>query len=257
MSKSAVRTKRAAKAPSQRRRAKARNDGGAPARKARTQGVLAQKAPLAAPAARRVPLALKIAYTAFMAVLIPVYWANYGPTNFLYFCDLALLLTLAGVWLESPLLVSAPAVGIIAPQILWIVDFGSNLFGHPLTGMTNYMFNHEASQFLRGLSLFHGWLPILLAYLVWRMGYDKRALALWTSIAWAAMLIAYFFLPGPNPNPGLTPVNVNYVFGMSDNAAQTWMPGWAWLTLLLVGLPAFIFTPTHFVLKWAFGKAPK
>lgn len=36
---------------------------------------------------RRIPLWLKIAYTAFMAVLIPVYWAHYGPTNFLYFCD--------------------------------------------------------------------------------------------------------------------------------------------------------------------------
>jgi hypothetical protein len=47
------------------------------------------------------------------------------------------------------------------------------------------------------------------------------------------------------------------VFGMSDNAAQTWMPGWAWLTLLLIGLPAAIFTPSHFVLKWAFGKTSK
>ena len=30
-----------------------------------------------------IPLWLKLAYTAFMAVLVPVYWANYGPTNFL------------------------------------------------------------------------------------------------------------------------------------------------------------------------------
>lgn len=61
----------------------------------------------------RIPLWLKVAYTAFMAVLIPVYWANYGPTNFLYFCDIALLLTLVGMWKESPLLVSMPAVGIV------------------------------------------------------------------------------------------------------------------------------------------------
>ena len=40
-----------------------------------------------APAARRIPLWLKLAYTAFMAVLVPVYLRNYGPTNFLYFCD--------------------------------------------------------------------------------------------------------------------------------------------------------------------------
>ena len=52
------------------------------------------------------PLALKLAYTAFMAVLIPVYAYYYGPANFLYFCDVALLLTLAGIWLDNRLLVS-------------------------------------------------------------------------------------------------------------------------------------------------------
>jgi len=49
-----------------------------------------------------VPFAVKTGYTAFMAVLVPVYWTHYGPTNFLYFCDLALILTLVGVWAESP-----------------------------------------------------------------------------------------------------------------------------------------------------------
>jgi len=54
--------------------------------------------PPVAPAARRIPLWLKLAYTAFMAVLVPVYLRNYGPTNFLYFCDVALIITLVGVW---------------------------------------------------------------------------------------------------------------------------------------------------------------
>ena len=67
-----------------------------------------------APAARRIPLWLKLAYTVFMAVLIPIYLRNYGPTNFLYFCDVALIITLVGIWIESPLLVSMCAVGIIA-----------------------------------------------------------------------------------------------------------------------------------------------
>src|SRR5262249_42233071 len=42
---------------------------------------------------------------AFMAVLVPVYLRNSGPTNFLYFCDVALIITLVGIWIESPLLV--------------------------------------------------------------------------------------------------------------------------------------------------------
>ncbi len=87
-------------------------------------------------ASNRVPLWLKLAYTAFMAVLVPVYWYYYGPTNFLYFCDLALLITLLGIWIESPRLVSMCAVGILAPQALWVADFLSTLGGLSLIGMT-------------------------------------------------------------------------------------------------------------------------
>ena len=41
----------------------------------------------------RIPLVVKLLYTAFVCVLVPIYWHLYGPTNFLYFCDVALLLT--------------------------------------------------------------------------------------------------------------------------------------------------------------------
>jgi hypothetical protein len=202
----------------------------------------------------RLPLTLKLAFTAFLAVLVPVYWVNYGPTNFLYFCDMALFVTLIGLWLESPLLVSMPTVGILAPQILWIADFGLNFAGVPLTGMTNYMFNDATPLLLRGLSLFHGWLPLLLVYLVWRLGYDRRALPAWTLLAWALMLISYFFLPPPTPNAGLTPVNVDYVYGLSDSAPQDWMPETAWLVLLMIGLPLALFTPVHLAMdRWRGG----
>jgi hypothetical protein len=204
-----------------------------------------------APEPARLPLALKLVFTGFMAVLAPVYLANYGPTNFLYFCDVALILTLAGVWMESPLLVSMPAVGILAPQLLWAVEFTLGLVGVPLTGLTDYMFNPTVPLLLRGLSLFHGWLPFLLVYLVYRLGYDRRAFAAWTALAWALMLISFFFLPGPRPDAGLTPVNVDYVFGLSDSAPQRWMPALAWLALLMAGLPALLFAPAHVALaRW-------
>jgi hypothetical protein len=115
----------------------------------------------------RLPLWLKLVYTAFMAVLVPVYWYYYGPTNFLYFCDISLFLTLVGIWIESPLLVSMCAIGLLAPQTLWVVDFLLGLVGVHLTGMTDYMFTADHSLFLRSLSLFHGWLPFLLVFLVW------------------------------------------------------------------------------------------
>ena len=201
--------------------------------------------------AGRIPLWLKLAYTAFMAVLIPVYWANYGPSNFLYFCDVALLVTLAGIWREDALLISMPAVGILAPQVLWVVDYAAHFIGYSPTGMTDYMFDSSKSLFLRGLSLFHGWLPFLLVYLVVRVGYDRRAFAAWTVLAWGLLLVCYLFMPPPMPNPGDAAVNINYVHGMSDTAAQTWMPALAWLVTLMAALPVVMFAPVHFLLsKW-------
>lgn len=205
-------------------------------------------------APHRLPLAIKLAYTAFMAVLVPVYWANYGPTNFLYFCDVALFLTLVAVWAESALLAGMAAVGIVLPQLIWVADFAAGLVGVKLLGMTAYMFDERRSLFLRGLSLFHGWLPFLLLFLVKRLGYDKRAFPAWWALAWALMLFCYLFMPGPTPTASTTPVNINYVHGMSDTAPQTWMPPLAWFGTLLVGLPAILYWPTHLVLQKFFGK---
>lgn len=213
--------------------------------------VSASETPAAKATKSKIPLWLKVSYTAFMAVLIPVYWQQYGPTNFLYFCDVALLLTLAAVWMENALLASMAAVGILVPQFLWCADFGAHLLGFNLVGMTDYMFDSNRPIFLRGLSLFHGWLPFLLIFVVMKLGYDKRALKSWTALAWALMLISFFFMPEPGAilaNPQ-TPVNINYVYGLSDNAAQTWMPKYAWLALMLAALPAVFYAPVHWVLK--------
>jgi len=206
-------------------------------------------------AASRVPLGLKLAYTAYMAVLIPVYWHYYGPTNFLYFCDVALILTLIAIWPENALMISMCAVGILVPQALWIADFLGHAAGVSLTGMSDYMFDSGHSLFLRLLSLFHGWLPFLLLYLVWRIGYDRRAFWAWTGLAWALLLICFFLMPSPTANAGLTPVNINYVWGMSDEAAQTWVPPYVWLTAQLLGLPLIAFAPTHLALKRVMPKA--
>ena len=72
---------------------------------------------------RKLPLSVKVAGLAFVAVLVPIYWHTYGPTNFLWFCDAALMLTVAGMWLESPLFISMCSVGILLPQCLWLADF--------------------------------------------------------------------------------------------------------------------------------------
>jgi len=199
----------------------------------------------------RLPLWLKVSYTAFLAVLIPVYWANYGPTNFLYFCDVALLITLVGMWRESPLLLSLPAVGIMLPQLVWCVDFAAHLLGWKVTGMTDYMFDAHRSVFLRGLSLFHGWLPFLLFYAVRRLGYDRRALPAWSLLAAALCVISYFFLPAAGAvvaDPKI-PRNVNYVFGFSEDTPQNWLPPLAYLGAWISTLVGVIYVPTHWLLR--------
>ena len=165
-----------------------------------------------------IPLALKLAYTLFVAVLVPKYWMTYSAWNFLFFCDVALLVGLCAFWLESPLLMSMCAVGITIPQLLWVADL---LTGSRITGMTSYMFDSKLPIFVRGLSSFHGWLPFLLVWGVWRLGYDRRALLGWT-LASTVILLASFFLapkpPAPAENPDLA-VNINYVHGLNYERA--------------------------------------
>jgi len=50
----------------------------------------------------KIPLWLKIVYSAFVAVLVPFYWFTYSPWNFLFFCDIALLLGALALWTETP-----------------------------------------------------------------------------------------------------------------------------------------------------------
>jgi hypothetical protein len=213
-----------------------------------------EAAGLATSAARQVPLWVKLAYTAFLCVLVPYYWDAYGPTNFLYFCDVALFMALVAVWSEKPIWASMPAVGILAPQALWMVDFLGGFAGLRVTGTAAYMFSDSIPLFTRGLSLFHFWLPLYLLWIIWRLGYDRRAFIAWTVLAWALMVICYTLMPAPPApadNPNL-PVNINYVYGLNEEMPQDWMPPLAYLGLMMVGMPLCVYLPTHLILRKVF-----
>jgi hypothetical protein len=118
----------------------------------------------------------------------------------------------------------------------------------------SYMFDPKYPLFVRGLSLFHGWLPFLLLWLVWRLGYDRRAFLAQTVLTWALLLACFFVAPAP-PAPlenSNAAVNINYVHGLSYEKAQTWMHPWLWLAGLLIGLPVCLYLPTHLVLGKVF-----
>jgi hypothetical protein len=202
----------------------------------------------------KIPLTSKLTVTAFLAVLVPVYLHAYGPANFLWFCDAALILTVAGMWLESSLLISMCVVGILLPQCLWLADFGINLLGFHFLNLTSYMFDPHLSLFTRGLSLFHGWLPLLLVWLLFRLGYDKRALFGWTVLAATLVLVCYIFTPPAGvhlANPNI-PININYVYGFNNQQPQHWINQNLYVVLWLGVLWLFAFLPTHLLLRKIF-----
>jgi hypothetical protein len=198
----------------------------------------------------KIPLAAKAAGVAFLAVLVPIYLRTYGPTNFLWFCDAALVIAVAGMCLESPLLISMCSVGILLPQCLWLADFSSNLLGIRLLGLTGYMFDPRLPLFTRGLSLFHGWLPLLLVWLLFRLGYDKRAFFAWTVLAAGLVLICYFFTPPAGAHMGdpNIPINLNYIYGFNDRQPQTWVNPAIYIVLWFGVLWLGVFLPTHLAL---------
>ena len=199
----------------------------------------------------RIPVPVKIVYTAFVAVLVPYYWVTYTPWNFLYFCDVALLLTLVAIWTENALLVSMSSVGILLPQTLWVLDFLLRaVAGVHLTGMTAYMFDPALPLFVRGLSTFHGWLPFVLVYLLSRVGYDRRAYRAQAILAGALLLVCFYVAPKPPPSTEFPShaVNINYVYGMDDKRPQTLMASELWLLLMIVVNVVVLYLPTHLIL---------
>jgi hypothetical protein len=204
---------------------------------------------------RRVPLPVKLIYSAFVALVVPLYWVTYSPWNFLYLCDVALLVTVVAIWLESPLLVSTQALAIVLMQTLWVIDLLFRLAGVEIAGITSYMLDDNIPVFLRALSLFHGWLPIFLLWLLSRLGYDRRALAIQSAATMVILLISYFFAPAPPPpasNPNLA-VNINYVYG-SDKGPQTLMAPGLWLITVMMTHVIGFYIPSHLVLRRIFAR---
>jgi hypothetical protein len=188
-----------------------------------------------------VPVSIKILHTLFLVVLIPVYWIEHGPANFLWFSDIALFVTAVALWREDRLLASMQAVSVGLLEIVWNVDFFAHLlFGMEIIGLSSYMFDETIPLFVRGLSSFHVWLPPLLFWLVWRLGYDKRAWLYQSILAWMVLTICYVTT---DPKE-----NINWVFGPGEMPQHQITPG-LYFTLVMVVFPLGVYWPTHLILK--------
>jgi len=192
-------------------------------------------------AAMRLPLWLKLTWTAWVLVWIPVYWHQYGLQNFLYFCDLGNLLIALGLWLESPLIFSWQATGLLLFQTLYILDLaGAVLTGRHLIGGTEYMFDPHIALWVRLLSLFHVATPPLLLWAIRRLGYDPRGWKFQTLTTWIVVPINYFWRPQSD---------VNWARGLFFRE-QHIVPGLVYLGAYLVFVPLLVYWPTHRWLQW-------
>jgi hypothetical protein len=192
-----------------------------------------------------IPISLKIAYTLFVCLLVPIYWRQYGLVNFLWFSDIALLVLVPALWLESPLLISMMALAVVLPELVWNVDYFFRLAtGVSLIGLTSYMFDATIPPFIRGLSLFHVALPVVLIWMLSRLGYDGRAL-LWQTLVAAAVLPLSYFLSNPREN-------VNWVYGLGEKP-QTKVPAPLFVLFLMLLFPVGVYLPTHLLLDRIFG----
>lgn len=192
-----------------------------------------------------IPIWLKIAYTLFVCALVPVYWRQYGPVNFLWFSDIALLALVPALWLESPLLVSMMALAVVLPELAWNVDYFLRLTtGVRLIGLTNYMFDPSIPRYIRGLSLFHVALPLLLIWMLHRIGYDHHAW-FWQTLLTALVLpLSYFF---SNPRD-----NVNWVYGFGEQP-QTRVAAPLFVLFLMLMFPLVVYLPMHLLFDRLFG----
>jgi hypothetical protein len=194
-----------------------------------------------------IPLSLKITYTIFVCALVPIYWRQYGPANFLWFSDIALMVLVPALWLENALLVSMMAVSVVFFEALWNIDFFFQLVtGKSLIGLSAYMFNPEIPSFIRGLSCFHIVLPLLLLWALYRVGYDQRAFVWQTVVALVVLPLSYLVSNRRE--------NVNWVYGFGQNP-QRILPGPVFVILLMLLFPLLVYLPTHLLFARIFRAA--
>jgi hypothetical protein len=187
----------------------------------------------------------KVAYTVFVLLVVVIWWRHYSWRNFLWFSDIAFIGAVPALWLESAALASVLAVAVLLPEILWNVDFVARLLlRRRITGLTDYMFEPERSRLLRGLSLFHVPLPLVLLWMVSEYGYDPR------SGLTGALVLAAVVLPWSRAVS--TPErNINWTYGLGPRRSA--LPPATYVALLYAAFVVLVFLPTHLLLQALYG----
>lgn len=193
-----------------------------------------------------IPFWLKIAYTITALAIVAIYWRKYGPGNLFWLCDIALIVLIPAIWLESALLVSMMAISILVPELIWNLVFWARLLARiRITGIIDYMYEPDRETWLKALSLFHVPLPVLIIWLVWQLGYDSRALWLTVLMAWVVLPTTWLLAPAER--------NVNWVHGPGgEGARQRQVHPLLYLGLVMLTVALVFHLPAHLALKTIF-----
>ena len=177
--------------------------------------------------------------------IVVTYWRHRGPANFLWFSDIAFLVLVPGLWLESAFIVSLAACMVLVPEALWSLSFFSRLLGLPrVTGFTDYMFDPQSPLWLRAVSLFHVPLLAVLAWGPWRLGYDPGVFPWAVLTAWIVLPLTRW-LTSPEQN-------INHVFRFPFPAGANLTPSQHVLTMMVL-VPLVLQLPGHLLLWAMFG----
>jgi hypothetical protein len=106
------------------------------------------------------------------------------------------------------------------------------------------MFDPRKPLYLRALSLFHVAVPVLLLWMVQRLGYDPRAWAFQTAVALVVLAVSYALTDPAD--------NVNWVYG-SGSTPQTHIGSRAYLVPVMLFFPLVVYLPTHLLLRALLG----
>ena len=197
----------------------------------------------------RLPLWLKIAWSAWVLLWAPAYALYFGPENYLWFCNLANFAIAAGLWLESPLIISWQAVSVLIVQILYTADVAVRfLFGVFPIGGTKFMFDESIPLEIRLLSLcMHVGTPPVLIFALGRLGYRRSALPL--QVVTTAVVLGISFLGGEDRN-------VNWSWGPLFRPQKVVAP-LTYLPIAVVGYTLILYLPAHFFLSKVWPRASR
>jgi len=184
---------------------------------------------------------LRWVWLAFVVVWAPTYLIYWSPVDFLYLCNLAVILTLAGLWLGNSLLMSSQAVATMVIGPLWVMDvvWGVVTSGRHLLGGTEYMWDVTRPLWVRLLSFDHVAVPLATWWAIRKLGYDRRAWGLQAGIAAAVLLLSRIVAPWKNMN-----------FAQKELVTfHTWGPAPVHLLVIWSVLVLVVYWPVHAVLR--------